>query len=116
MKKVILQKELRITVLFRQDEEEQWMYLGRTDDYEDITLRSSANCAAAIHFLAKETVVWPPSINNMMTTELQLEKMKSPPCTCGRDETQVGRHSSGRPAISMSSRENTRDLTIRSLY
>lgn len=62
MKKVILQKELRITGLFRQDEEEQWMYLDRADDFEDITLRSFLSRTAAIPFLAKETVFWPPFI------------------------------------------------------
>ncbi|MGD9946969.1 MAG: hypothetical protein AB7U29_00660 [Desulfobulbus sp.] len=53
-KKVILQKELRITVLFHQDEGEQWMHLGKADDFDGITLRYFTNRDAALHFLDRK--------------------------------------------------------------
>lgn len=53
-KKVILQKELRITVLFQQDEGEQWMSLDKAVDFDGITLRYFTSREDALHFLGRE--------------------------------------------------------------
>lgn len=53
-KKVILQKELRITVLFRQDEDEQWMYLDKAGDFDGITLRYFTSREDALLFLGRK--------------------------------------------------------------
>ncbi|MDD2463841.1 MAG: hypothetical protein PHI97_07560 [Desulfobulbus sp.] len=54
-KKVILQRELRITVLFYQDEGEQWMHLDKAEDFDGITLRYFTNREAALLFLGRSS-------------------------------------------------------------
>ena len=61
-KKVIMQKEMRITVLFSLDEGEQWMHLVKADDFDGITLRYFTNREAALHFL-DQGQDWTPSIH-----------------------------------------------------
>ena len=52
-KKVILQKDLRITVLFQLDEHEQWMCLDKAVDFDGLTLRYFTNRDAALQFLGR---------------------------------------------------------------
>jgi hypothetical protein len=54
-RKVILQKDLRITVLFRQGEGDQLVHLNKAADFDGITLRSFINRDASIHFFGRDT-------------------------------------------------------------
>jgi hypothetical protein len=50
-KAIILQKDLRVTVLFNVDNAEQWMYLDKAEEFDGITMRYFTNREAALHFL-----------------------------------------------------------------
>jgi hypothetical protein len=49
-KLIILQKNLRITVLFSMDDAEHWMYLDKAEEFEGINMRYFTNREAALHF------------------------------------------------------------------
>lgn len=53
-KSVILQKELRVTVLFGSDEAEQWVSLDKAAEFDGITMRYFTNREAALHFLGQD--------------------------------------------------------------
>jgi hypothetical protein len=53
-KAIILQKDLRVTVLFSMDNAEQWMYLDKAEEFDGITMRYFTNREAALHFLGKD--------------------------------------------------------------
>ena len=56
-KSVILQKELRVTVLFGSDEAEQWVSLDKAAEFDGITMRYFTNREAALHFLGQDQLV-----------------------------------------------------------
>ena len=56
-KSVILQKELRVTVLFGWDEAEQWVSLDKAAEFDGITMRYFTNREAALHFLGQDQLV-----------------------------------------------------------
>ncbi len=47
-KSVILQKELRVAILFKTGDDTQWMYLNKAEEFEGITLRYFTDRKAAL--------------------------------------------------------------------
>ena len=53
-KAIIMQKDLRVTVLFSMGNAEQWMYLDKAEEFDGITMRYFTNREAALYFLGKD--------------------------------------------------------------
>lgn len=50
-KHVILKKELRVTILFHNDNTEQWMYLDKASEFEGINMKYFTSRQTALQFL-----------------------------------------------------------------
>ncbi len=53
-KAIILQKDLRVTVLFSVGNAEQWMYLDKAEEFDGINMRYFTQRESALHFLGRD--------------------------------------------------------------
>ena len=56
-KAIILQKDLRVTVLFSVGNAEQWVYLDKAEEFDGINMRCFTKRESALHFLGRDEEV-----------------------------------------------------------